>query len=107
MFKETIVKIKNKLNQAEHYQSLLRAFELRDRSIMEANFERVNFWSVVNLVIMISVCLIQVRSNSKILYDKFHCQLSVIEFFQVFMIRSLFEDRSKIGKLLRHPKNFN
>lgn len=41
---------------------MLRVFELRDRSIMEANFERVNLWSIINLIVMVSVCLLQVRT---------------------------------------------
>ena len=45
---------------------------------MEHNFERVNFWSIFNIVIMLCV-----------------------GFIQVYMIRSLFEDKSKIGRALR------
>lgn len=44
----------------EQLQSQLRAVESRDRSIMESNFERVNFWSFVNLFVMIFVSGLQV-----------------------------------------------
>jgi hypothetical protein len=58
--------------------ALFKGFELIDRNLMEESYERVNFWSFFNVFIMVSV-----------------------GFIQVFMIKSLFEDSSKIGKVLR------
>lgn len=53
-------------------QTLLRAFEARDRNIQDSNFDRVNFWSIVNLVVMMLVSAVQ-----------------------VYLVRSLFEDKRK------------
>uniref|UniRef100_A0A1I7Z8S5 GOLD domain-containing protein n=1 Tax=Steinernema glaseri TaxID=37863 RepID=A0A1I7Z8S5_9BILA len=77
-FHATANRIKGSLNKIEYHQALLRAYEARDRSIMNANLERVSFWSVLNAVIMVAVGGVQ-----------------------VYMIRSLFEEDSKIGKILR------
>jgi len=71
-------RIKTSLNKAEHYQALLRAWEARDRAIMDANHTRVNFWSIVNTIVMVSVGLVQ-----------------------VYLIRSLFEDNTRMGRLLK------
>ncbi|CEF71117.1 LD30746p [Strongyloides ratti] len=71
-------KIKNVLNKIEYNQALLRAYESRDRAILRTNLSRVNFWSIINTIVIIFVgCL------------------------QVFMIRSLFNENSKIGRLLK------
>uniref|UniRef100_A0AAF5PJ59 GOLD domain-containing protein n=1 Tax=Wuchereria bancrofti TaxID=6293 RepID=A0AAF5PJ59_WUCBA len=77
-FQKASNNIKNLLNKIEYHQSLLRAYEARDRAIMNANFDRVTLWSVVNSIILVIVGLLQ-----------------------VYMIRSLFEDNSKLGQLLR------
>ncbi|XP_040264290.1 transmembrane emp24 domain-containing protein 5 [Bufo bufo] len=69
---ETINSVKARLGKSLQIQTLLRAFEARDRRIQESNYERVNFWSVVNLVVMVVVCVTQ-----------------------VYMLKSLFEDKRK------------
>lgn len=71
-------RIKAHLNKAEYYMALLRAYEARDRSIMDANYSRVTFWSLLNAFVLIAVGVVQ-----------------------VYMIRSLFEENSKIGRALR------
>lgn len=73
--------IKNNLNKVEYHQALLRAHEARDRAVMSANFDRVTFWSVVHTLVMVGVAGVQ-----------------------VFLIRSLFEENSKVGKVLRKGK---
>ncbi|KAB1274634.1 Transmembrane emp24 domain-containing protein 5 [Camelus dromedarius] len=70
--KESINSIKSRLSKSGHIQTLLRAFEARDRNIQESNFDRVNFWSMVNLVVMV-----------------------VVSAIQVYMLKSLFEDKRK------------
>ncbi|XP_021065884.1 transmembrane emp24 domain-containing protein 5 isoform X2 [Mus pahari] len=70
--KESINSIKSRLSKSGHIQTLLRAFEARDRNIQESNFDRVNFWSVINLVVMV-----------------------VVSAIQVYMLKSLFEDKRK------------
>jgi protein ERP2 len=63
-------KIREHVDKTRQIQNILRAIETRDRSISEANFERVNFWSGVQVFVMVSVAITH-----------------------VLMIRSLFEDR--------------
>ena len=58
--------------------NFIKRYELVDREVMEHNFERVNFYSIISIVLMV-----------------------IVGGIQTFMIRSLFEDRSKIGRVLR------
>lgn len=44
-FERITTKVKSNMNEVEKLQTQLRALESRDRSIMEANFTRVNFWT--------------------------------------------------------------
>ncbi|XP_043941112.1 transmembrane emp24 domain-containing protein 5 [Protopterus annectens] len=64
--------VKARLSKSIQIQTLLRAFEARDRNLQESNFDRVNFWSAVNLTIMVTVSVIQ-----------------------VFLLKSLFDDRKR------------
>lgn len=64
--------MKSRLSKSIQIQTLLKAFEARDRNIQESNFDRVNFWSMVNLAIMVTVSAVQ-----------------------VYMLKSLFEDKRK------------
>ena len=66
---------------AQRYQKAFNNFELFDRVIAENNFERVNLWSIIHIVLMITVTVIQVVT-----------------------IRSLFETKSSYGKFLRGKK---
>lgn len=70
---DTINNVKSRLGKSVQIQTVLRAFEARDRNLQESNFDRVNFWSVVNLVVMM-----------------------VVSAVQVYLVRSLFEDKRKI-----------
>ncbi|XP_034386531.1 transmembrane emp24 domain-containing protein 5 [Cyclopterus lumpus] len=70
---DTINNVKARLVKSVHIQTLLRAFEARDRNTQESNFDRVNFWSVVSVVVMM-----------------------LISGVQVYLVRSLFEDKRKI-----------
>ncbi|KAK9519245.1 hypothetical protein VZT92_021986 [Zoarces viviparus] len=70
---DTINNVKARLGKSVHIQTVLRAFEARDRNIQESNFNRVNLWSVVNVIVMM-----------------------VISGIQVYLVRSLFEDKRKI-----------
>ncbi|XP_057696022.1 transmembrane emp24 domain-containing protein 5 [Corythoichthys intestinalis] len=57
---DTITSVKSRLGKSIHIQTALRAFEARDRNLQESNFDRVNFWSMVNLVVMVVVSGVQV-----------------------------------------------
>jgi len=69
-------KIKEDIVKARHLQDLIRVTDLKDRSIMEHNFERVNWMSGFYVIILIAAGL---------------CQ--------VLLVRSLFDDKSKINPL--------
>ncbi|XP_020774549.1 transmembrane emp24 domain-containing protein 5 [Boleophthalmus pectinirostris] len=70
---DTINNVKARLSKSVHIQTVLRAFEARDRNLQESNFDRVNFWSITNLIVMVIVSAVQ-----------------------VYLVRSLFEDKRKI-----------
>ncbi|XP_062413050.1 transmembrane emp24 domain-containing protein 5 [Sardina pilchardus] len=67
---DTINSVKARLGKSLQIQTVLRAFEARDRNLQESNYERVNVWSCTNLVIML-----------------------VVSGIQVYVLRSLFEDK--------------
>lgn len=70
---ESIETMKSRLERSIQMQTLLRAFEARDRNLQESNLGRVNFWSAVNLGVLV-----------------------VVAFLQVYMLKSLFEDKRKV-----------
>ncbi|XP_010870282.1 transmembrane emp24 domain-containing protein 5 [Esox lucius] len=69
---DTINSVKARLGKSLQIQTLLRAFEARDRNIQESNYDRVNMWSMTNLVVMVLVTGVQ-----------------------VYLIRSLFDDKRR------------
>ncbi|KAI1892020.1 hypothetical protein AGOR_G00149690 [Albula goreensis] len=69
---DTINSVKARLGKSLQIQTVLRAFEARDRNLQESNFERVNLWSCTNLVVML-----------------------VVSGLQVYLLRSLFDDKRK------------
>lgn len=73
LLQDTINNVKSRLGKSVQIQTVLRAFEARDRNLQESNFDRVNFWSMINLILMM-----------------------VISAIQVYLVRSLFEDKRKI-----------
>jgi protein ERP2 len=77
-FQDMTGRIKNFLNKIEFYQSMMRSYEHRDFAIVNANMNRISFWSII-----------------------FTVSLLLVSVIQVYTIRSLFEQNSKIGKALR------
>lgn len=69
-------KIKDDIAKAKHIQDLIRLTDLKDRSIMEHNFERVNSMSIFYMIVMV-----------------------VAGVSQVVLLRSLFDEKSKINPL--------
>ncbi|XP_005998587.1 transmembrane emp24 domain-containing protein 5 [Latimeria chalumnae] len=67
---DTINSVKSRLSKSVQLQTLLRAFEARDRNVQESNFERVNFWSILNLVVMVMVSAVQVYMLKSLFDDK-------------------------------------
>lgn len=70
---DTINSVKARLGKSLQIQTVLRAFEARDRNLQESNFDRVNMWSLTNLIVMVLVSAIQ-----------------------VYLVRSLFDDKRKM-----------
>jgi len=58
--KKSLTSIKSNQGKTLQYQAMLRAFEAKDRSVMEHNYERVNFWSFVHLFAMVGTAVLQV-----------------------------------------------
>ncbi|KAG8441358.1 hypothetical protein GDO86_006914 [Hymenochirus boettgeri] len=71
--KESIESMKSRLERSLQMQAVLRAFEARDRNLQDSNLARVNFWSAVNVGVLVTVA-----------------------FLQVYMLKSLFDDKRKI-----------
>ena len=78
IFQNGFDRIKENLEKSYTTMNLLRVLESRDRSIQEDNFSRVNLWSGIQLFVMISVAITQ-----------------------VLMIRSLFDDKSAVAKIMK------
>jgi len=81
-FHNSADRIRNTLNRIEYNQAVLRAYEARDKAVMTTNFDRVSFWSLINSIVLIGVGAVQ-----------------------VYMIRCLFEENSKVGRLLRRSNH--
>lgn len=60
---DAINRVRTHLVKIRHIQDTLRAFEARDRNIAEGNFVRVNYWSMIQIAVMLFVGLIQVRRD--------------------------------------------
>ncbi|XP_069739150.1 transmembrane emp24 domain-containing protein 1 [Phaenicophaeus curvirostris] len=68
--KESIETMRSRLERSIQMQTLLRAFEARDRNLQESNLGRVNFWSAVNLAVLVLVAVVQVRLLKSLFQDK-------------------------------------
>jgi protein ERP2 len=69
------------MEAAQRFQNVFKNYEVQDRILVENNYQRINFWSIINLTLMITVTIVQVVT-----------------------IRSLFETKSAYGKFLRGKK---
>ena len=68
--KNSLSKIKTNHGKTLQYQAMLRAFEAKDRSVMEHNYERVNFWSLVHLCAMVGTAMLQVTYQGTFRFGK-------------------------------------
>ena len=71
-----LLRIRKEMVKARHLQDQIRVTDTRDRSLAEHNYERVNTFSLACLTIMLLAGLTQ-----------------------VFLLRSLFDDKSRINQL--------
>ena len=60
VLQDVVDKIQSNLQRSAQTQKLFAAVESRDRSVVETNFERVNFWSAVQMVAMVTAAAINV-----------------------------------------------
>ncbi|XP_060068185.1 transmembrane emp24 domain-containing protein 1-like [Ylistrum balloti] len=77
-FKRKIETMKDHLDKSAQIQHFLKNYEARDRNTAEANFQRVNWFSGVQVFIMVSVGLTQ-----------------------VLLIRGLFDDKSRVHNVMK------
>ncbi|XP_004716852.1 transmembrane emp24 domain-containing protein 1 [Echinops telfairi] len=68
--KESIETMRTRLERSIQVLTLLRAFEARDRNLQEGNLERVNFWSAVNMAVLLLVGVLQVCTLKRFFQDK-------------------------------------
>merc|ERR1712187_134206 len=55
-----LLKMKTNMHRTSQFQAILRAFEAKDRNILEANLKRVNNWSTIHLGVMLATAIFQV-----------------------------------------------
>ncbi|XP_026158277.1 transmembrane emp24 domain-containing protein 1b [Mastacembelus armatus] len=68
--RETMDSMHRRLERSQQMQTVLRAFEARDRNLLEDNLWRVSFWSCASVVVMLCVALTQVYTVRKLFDDK-------------------------------------
>lgn len=56
--------LRRRLERSKQMQTVLRAFEARDRNLLEDNLWRVSFWSCASVLVMLCVALTQVRVHA-------------------------------------------
>lgn len=57
------------LERTRQVQTALRAFEARDRYLLEDNLWRVSFWSCLNLLVMLAVAVTQIYTLRRLFDD--------------------------------------
>lgn len=67
---ESIESMHRNLERSRQMQTVLRAFEARDRNLLEDNLWRVSFWSCTSLVVMLAVAVTQVYTVRRLFDDK-------------------------------------
>ncbi|KAK6640060.1 hypothetical protein RUM43_008337 [Polyplax serrata] len=73
---ESVKRVSPHLQKVRHLQETLRAFAARDKNILEGNNYRINYWSFIQIVIMI-----------------------IVGFVQVLMVKSLFDEKPRINRV--------
>ncbi|XP_022611279.1 transmembrane emp24 domain-containing protein 1-like isoform X2 [Seriola dumerili] len=67
---ESMDSLHRRLERSRQMQTVLRAFEARDRNLLEDNLWRVSFWSCASVLVMLCVALTQVYTVRKLFDDK-------------------------------------
>ncbi|XP_024277541.1 transmembrane emp24 domain-containing protein 5 isoform X2 [Oncorhynchus tshawytscha] len=71
---DTINSVKARLGKSLQIQTVLKAFEARDRNLQESNYDRVNMWSMTNMLVMMLVTGLQVYLIRALFEDKRHAR---------------------------------
>ncbi|XP_029993322.1 transmembrane emp24 domain-containing protein 1b [Sphaeramia orbicularis] len=68
--RESMDSLHRRLERSRQMQTVLRAFEARDRNLLEDNLWRVSFWSCASVLVMLCVAFTQVYTVRKLFDDK-------------------------------------
>uniref|UniRef100_A0A1A7XIM2 Transmembrane emp24 protein transport domain containing 1b n=1 Tax=Iconisemion striatum TaxID=60296 RepID=A0A1A7XIM2_9TELE len=68
--RESMESLHKRLERSRQMQTVLRAFEARDRNLLEDNLWRVSFWSCASVLVMLCVALTQVYTVRRLFDDK-------------------------------------
>ncbi|CAN9510069.1 unnamed protein product [Ophioblennius macclurei] len=68
--RESMDSLHRHLERSRQMQTVLRAYEARDRNLLEDNLWRVSFWSCASVLVMLCVALTQVYTVRKLFDDK-------------------------------------
>ena len=73
---QSIVRVHGHLSTVRQMQDIMRAHEARDRNFVESNFELVNLWSIIQVIVMV-----------------------LVGGLQVYLVRSLFDDKNRVHQI--------
>uniref|UniRef100_A0A3P9HVS1 Transmembrane p24 trafficking protein 1a n=1 Tax=Oryzias latipes TaxID=8090 RepID=A0A3P9HVS1_ORYLA len=65
--------VQRHLEKSRQVQAVLRAFESRDRYLLEDNLWRVSFWSCINLLVLLTVAVVQIYTLQRLFDNKRVC----------------------------------
>lgn len=68
--RDSMDSLHKRLERSRQMQMVLRAYETRDRNLLEDNLWRVSFWSCASVLVMLCVGLTQVYTVRKLFDDK-------------------------------------
>ncbi|XP_015822612.1 transmembrane emp24 domain-containing protein 1b [Nothobranchius furzeri] len=68
--RESMESLHKRLERSRQMQTVLRAFEARDRNLLEDNLWRVSFWSCASVLVMLCVAFTQVYTVRRLFDDK-------------------------------------
>ncbi|TKS68997.1 Transmembrane emp24 domain-containing protein 1 p24 family protein gamma-1 [Collichthys lucidus] len=68
--RESMESLHRRLERSRQVQTVLRAFEARDRNLLEDNLWKVSFWSCASVLVMLCVAFTQVYTVRKLFDDR-------------------------------------
>ncbi|KAM4534719.1 transmembrane emp24 domain-containing protein 1a [Fundulus diaphanus] len=67
--REKMDSVYRRLERSRQVQTVLKAFEARDRYLLEDNLWRVSFWSCLNVIVMLGVAITQIYTLRRLFDD--------------------------------------